>query len=239
MQRVPLATARRLSQSHPHAMLPCPHCGASVRGENLERHLERTHAGAPEPGLPLRGKDRASLRELGIVGVVTTILGAAAIGATGMTPTDGSVAAVTAAVLAFLALVIAAAYPALPARLELDGSRVTLRYGFGLRSRTLTGVERIEVGRARTMRETFPTQSEANQGAVEVDDGTYLRLVHGARRITVGCSKGTAFRKHWSPEKWTSGAPTRRLDVSVDRAAMATLEWHLVEMGLLEPRYSP
>jgi hypothetical protein len=48
------ATRTALADSHPAAMLPCPGCGASVRGENLARHLETTHGGSPDGGLPSR-----------------------------------------------------------------------------------------------------------------------------------------------------------------------------------------
>ena len=47
-------TALALAAAHPGAMLPCPGCGASVRGENLARHIERTHGGAPDDELPSR-----------------------------------------------------------------------------------------------------------------------------------------------------------------------------------------
>ena len=47
-------TALALAAAHPAAMLPCPGCGASVKGENLARHLEKTHGGSPDDGLPSR-----------------------------------------------------------------------------------------------------------------------------------------------------------------------------------------
>ena len=47
-------TALALAGAHPGAMLPCPGCGASVKGENLARHIERTHGGTPDDELPPR-----------------------------------------------------------------------------------------------------------------------------------------------------------------------------------------
>jgi hypothetical protein len=42
-----LETARRLAREHPTAKLPCPVCAASLKTENLERHLAKVHPGAP------------------------------------------------------------------------------------------------------------------------------------------------------------------------------------------------
>ncbi len=40
-------TALALAAAHPAAMLPCPGCGASVKGESLVRHLAKTQGGSP------------------------------------------------------------------------------------------------------------------------------------------------------------------------------------------------
>lgn len=44
-----LDTARRIAASHPDAMLPCPLCASSVKGENLRSHLAKTHPDAAVP----------------------------------------------------------------------------------------------------------------------------------------------------------------------------------------------
>lgn len=41
-----LELARELAVSHPAAKLPCPVCAASLKAENLERHLAKVHPGA-------------------------------------------------------------------------------------------------------------------------------------------------------------------------------------------------
>lgn len=39
----PRAVARHLATEHPEAIVACPGCDAGVKGENLARHLEKTH----------------------------------------------------------------------------------------------------------------------------------------------------------------------------------------------------
>jgi hypothetical protein len=57
-----LTIARKLATASPQAMLPCPVCAASLRGENLERHLDGKHPGAASvdstTDLVWRGVDR-------------------------------------------------------------------------------------------------------------------------------------------------------------------------------------
>ena len=40
-----VTAALALAGRYPSAFLPCPGCGASVKGENLSRHLDKTHPG--------------------------------------------------------------------------------------------------------------------------------------------------------------------------------------------------
>jgi hypothetical protein len=41
-----VAIARELAVAHPRAKLPCPVCGASLKAENLEKHLAKVHSSA-------------------------------------------------------------------------------------------------------------------------------------------------------------------------------------------------
>jgi hypothetical protein len=46
---IAVMTAASLAAQHPSALLPCPICAASLKGENLERHLHKTHAEGTAP----------------------------------------------------------------------------------------------------------------------------------------------------------------------------------------------
>lgn len=53
--RSALTAALSLAALHPLATFPCPACAASVKAENLARHLEKTHPGQPSgASLPAR-----------------------------------------------------------------------------------------------------------------------------------------------------------------------------------------
>ncbi len=56
-----LQSARGLAAAHPQAMLPCPVCGTGVRGSNLERHLGKSHAGAPSGDAAAAWSDQRGL----------------------------------------------------------------------------------------------------------------------------------------------------------------------------------
>ena len=45
-----------LAAARPESLLPCPLCGAEVKGRNLHEHVERKHAGQTPPVPPLRGR---------------------------------------------------------------------------------------------------------------------------------------------------------------------------------------
>jgi hypothetical protein len=48
------SAAPALAAAHPAAMLPCPVCAASVKGENLAGHLGKQHGGDGAAALPPR-----------------------------------------------------------------------------------------------------------------------------------------------------------------------------------------
>lgn len=45
-----------IAAAHPSAMLPCPACAASVKAENLAKHIEKTHGGQVPSATTWRGK---------------------------------------------------------------------------------------------------------------------------------------------------------------------------------------
>ncbi|HEY5946620.1 MAG TPA: hypothetical protein VIV40_14055 [Kofleriaceae bacterium] len=235
-----IATARRLSASHPRTMLPCPRCAASVRAENLDKHLAKTHDNAlgeaDTPVPTFAGKDRILTRELVVVLIVLFVIATVVLAATGPKLTTTSVVIGGGMVLAVLTLGTIASLGLLPARVEIDGDRVRLRYALGLRTRTLAMPERIEVGRAVTMRPQAGMATYEHSAHEEVDDGGYVRLIDGKRRITVGCRAGTSFKKYWSSTRWSAAKPTRWIDITLGREAMVALEYELVGRGLLAPR---
>lgn len=223
-------------------MLPCPLCGDGLRAANLERHLDKAHAGAsaddPDPFVVARwiGVDRASLVVVAalIALMALLILSTPLLGGLGL----ALIGLVNVAMLLLLGLSLS---DRLLARLELGPEGLRLRYCFGLLGRSIPAIRRVEVGRLKVIRPNVILSSYVddygeNFASREVDAGWYLRL-HGAGAvITVGCPKGTGFRKHWAGEGLTEAANRRWWDITLDRSAMVGLEYSLVEAGLLEPR---
>ena len=56
-----IATARTLAAAHPAAMLPCPICAASLKAENVERHLGKVHPDARNAETRWAGKGALGL----------------------------------------------------------------------------------------------------------------------------------------------------------------------------------
>lgn len=235
-----VATALRLAVAQPEAMLPCPVCAAGLRAANLESHLRKVHAGigggVSVGALTFRGKDRAFGRELLVVLVVALVLSAVPMAANGGELSTTMVTAIGVPVLAIFTLVLLAVTGVFRARLVIDGDRVRLRYGLGLRSRSLLIGRQVELGRLWTLRPRAGMSTYENTRDAKVEAGAYLRLLEGKRRITVGCPKGTGTRKHWSDAGWKSGASTRYWDITLDRETMVALEYALADRGVLSPR---
>jgi hypothetical protein len=63
-----VAIARELAAEHPHTKLPCPVCGASVKAENLEKHLAKVHSNATvASGTMWRGKGALGIAPCSLV----------------------------------------------------------------------------------------------------------------------------------------------------------------------------
>jgi hypothetical protein len=243
-----LATARRLSGEHPTQLLPCPVCGASVKGENLPGHLRKVHdaadaeasSGALSSDVTWTGVDYAvAPLTLGPVALWCVAGGALAI--SGPSSNDFAMNVLAALSLVVILPPLLVGLGKLKARLEIRGDRLRLTYCGGLLKREVRLSAKVAVGRLRTTRSSAITSAYAADapdgwGNEVVDAGHYLRFEEGSRSITVGSPKGTAFRKHWDPSGWRSGSKRRRWDVTLGREAMLDLEYQLAARGLLRPR---
>jgi hypothetical protein len=234
-----VAVARQLASASPQAMLPCPVCAASLRAENLERHLAKVH---PElqtqpttgaAGTSWAGIDRRTHRTLTILLLVLLFSFGAAV-ALGVELNDVSAGVAAGVVLPLLAGIALGAFGKFKARLELAGEILQLSYAFGLRRRSVRLPAAIEVGRVTEFRSTALGTSARMRGQGEQRDaGNYMRLHNDAGSLIVGCRSGTAFRKHWAQQGWQSGPKRAKWDVSIDRESLVVLEYQLAARGLL------
>jgi hypothetical protein len=141
-----VAIARDLATRHPTAKLPCPVCGTTLRADNLDKHLQKTHPGPATRSSPSwRGTDRRALRPLLAFAIVCALAVVTLQGALAMPPGPLPIALLAGMSLA-LALIFLVWLGRLPARLSLDGDVLTLRYCLGLLTRTVRLPARLEVG---------------------------------------------------------------------------------------------
>jgi hypothetical protein len=233
-----LATARRLAAARPQAMLPCPVCAASVRGENLARHVDGKHAGVPVASSWV-GRDRRVRRTLtGLLVVALAAVGVVAVLDRDARPVVGHApAAVVAAfcvVAAALAMAAVVATGVFRARLTLSDDALSLRYALGTRRRRVRLPARVEVGRLERVRGSGASPGDAPAPGTVEPAGTYLAVVAGRRRLAVGCAVGTGLRGHWSG--WRQGRKRRAWDVTLRQGDFVALQYGLYEHGLLRPR---
>jgi hypothetical protein len=233
-----VAIARRLAAAHPAAKLPCPACGASLRADNFNRHLEKVH-GAVAPTKHLAdswaGADRKILRPL-IAGTILVVIASFALLA--VTPDElvRAVAGIMAVgMFAGLGLIGLTALGKLGARLTLEGDALRLRWGLGLRRSAVRLPATLEAGRVFWMRLARATRSDEVHGAsTKEGSGSYLRLTNGPASLTIRCPHDCAFAEHWAGVQ--RGPKRDRYDISLDRATFAALEYALAERGLLTVR---
>lgn len=232
--------ALRVCDAHPKAMLPCPICVASLRGENLRRHIEKVHPQATiERDAPavLIGKDRRFGREL-IALLAAFLAGVSlpiALLAGGQLP-DWIAISVSAVVTLLVGAISAASFGAFSARLEMNEDTILLRYALGLRRRSCRVAGPIEVGRLWEYRHDPTMRTIDTPTDTKHDAGFFVRIKDGSARITVGCPRGTAFRKHWAETDWSNASSTRFWDITLSREEMVALEYGLVARSLLKPR---
>jgi hypothetical protein len=227
-----VAIARDLATHHPTAMLPCPVCGATLRADNLDKHLQKTHPSAPPSTQRWRGTDRRAIRPLLAFAIlcalgVITLQGALAI------PLDPLQIALLAGMSLALTLIFLVWLGHLPAHLSLQGDALTLRYCLGLLTRTVRLPAKLEVGTLVQFRPDALTPNEVNASGEDVPIGHYLRL---GDRLLIACTGDSSFRTHWNPQAFHSGPHRRSWDITVDRTAQVELEYQLAARGLLSPK---
>lgn len=228
-----VAVARDLASRHPTAKLPCPLCGATLRADNLDKHLAKTHPTPSAPPSPWRGRDRAAIRPL----VVLALLCAAALVGAQLTlalPFGPPQLALLVPLWLALGLIALAYFDRLTARLALDGDVLRLRYCFGLFTRSVRLPAALEVGALVQFRADPLISDEVHAPGHDETVGHYLRLSDGARHITVACTHKSGFRSHWSG--WRPGPRRRAWDITLDRPALAALEYQLAARALLSPK---
>jgi hypothetical protein len=236
--RRPLEITRDLAARHPDVSLPCPVCAGPVRARNLERHLDKVHAGRSGPAeFSWRGPERLVLRPL----VLLPLLCAAAVitwswrSGRELRPWFLIVAGVGAVFVVLCGLAVADVRLFL-GRLSVDGSRVRLRHTLGLLTRTLPAVDRVIVGSAyRTVPDSTVSMSadpDVGGGSTEVPAGAYLRMFDGRRSIVVHCRNNTGMRKTWTG--WQQGKRRRTWAITLDPPEFVGLQYALAAAGLLQ-----
>jgi hypothetical protein len=228
-----VAIARDLAAAHPAAKLPCPVCGTTLRADNLDKHLQKTHAAtAPTTAqLHWRGTDRRAIRPLLALAILCALALAALQGALarGYGPPQIALSAVLVLVLALIALAV---FERLPASLTLDGDTLRLRYCLGLLTRTVRLPASLEVGTLVQFRHDLTTPDEVHATGQDVRSGHYLRLAD----LTIACTHKSGFRSHWNPSGWRPGPRRRAWDITLGRAAEVELEYQLAARGMLSPK---
>lgn len=233
--------ALKLAEKTPSAMLPCPVCAVSVRGENLKRHLSRVHpehtAHRADGPLRFRGKDGLIALELfvlfGATGVVSLIL----LFLLGLQNNPLAMSALALMTLGGLLGIVLAGFGLFPAWIRFHEGKVTLQYGLGLRWRTLSKIDGLAVGRLwRNQPASLTNQTDHPGPYHKVDAGMSLTLGQGWRKIRVRYAGGTAFRKHWAEDDYKQGGRGWWWDIEFPREQAVALEYVLADQGLLHLR---
>ncbi len=228
--------ARRLASDHPDRPVPCPGCGAGVKGANLERHLAKVHdsaVGAHQS--QWHGAERVGSRwMLGLALVAAAVAGGLSL--TSGEPDDRVILA-SAGVASLATLVWAAVawgVPLFPGRLSLDGHGAVLRHSFGLARRRLVSIDAVVLGAAMESRSAGDSGNDDTYASVDVRIGAYLQLRGGRRRITVHCRTAGSVRSTWTG--WQQGSKLKRLDITLDPTEFVALQLALWERGSLSFR---
>jgi hypothetical protein len=220
-------------------MLPCPLCAAGLRGENLEKHLAKVHAGAgqtsPEAEAFVWVGPSRRVPVVAFVALAVAILWVVAT-KSGMIPVSGEAVVVVAGGLGlvFFALLALSETDRLSARLVFDGESLNLSRSLGLRCRSVSLPAELEVGSAWEKWSTAYRVGDdyywTNQGDRRV--GGYLRIFSGSKSITVIASN-TSVKEFWSPKGLQIGPKRFRGDIKLDAAEFVVLEYLLASRGML------
>lgn len=226
-------TARRVAKAHPGALLPCPLCASSVKGENLASHVAKVHADTPIPPAAIpsakidtvhawRGADARATVSL-LLALIPA--GGASVATMALELPRAAQLASTIVLALVLVLAVAAWFRKIPGRLALADNALVVRGLVATRSVDLPC--EIETGTIRDSRpEAIHANLEINTPTVQFDTGTYLRFV-GPREIVVACRAKASYLG--APR----GPKRTRWDIELPRAAFVALQYALLERGLL------
>jgi serine/threonine protein kinase len=236
--RTTLAIARRLAAAQSSSKLPCPGCGASLRADNLEKHLDKFHAGLQSSGATSwGGADGRALRPLLVVMILWTIPWVVLLAVLPDTFFRIPLLGLLTGLVVVGALLALFYLEHLPARLTLAEDELTVRYFFGLLGRRVRVPAAIEVGRAfRTRPASSAIHDPVTEPGVEEKAGSYLRLAQGDADVIVRCVHDCMLEQHWLSPGTTRGPRRDRWDISLDRSSFAALEYALADRGLFTLR---
>lgn len=231
-----VAIARRLAAAHPAAKLPCPACGASLRADNVDKHLGKAHGEARATATnSWTGADRKVLRPLAVLTILVGLAGGVLLAVLPDERAQVIAGATAAGLFVGLGLIGLAAFDRLGARLTLEGDQLRLRYGLGLLRSSVRLPATLTAGRAFRVRQDIVGQDDAVHGPGRAEGaGSYLCLTNGAASLTIRCPHDCAVAEHWAGVQ--PGPRRDRHDITLDRAAFASLEYALAERGLLTVR---
>lgn len=228
--------ARRLASERPERPVPCPGCGAEVKGVNLERHFTKAHDGAVGAH-PARwgGPERVGSRWLlGLALAVAAV--AAGFTATSGDPDDRIIlgAGAVAALATIVWGAVAWGVPLFPGLLTVDERGAVLRHSFGLARRRLDSIDEVVIGTAMESRPSGNSGNDDTYASVDVRVGGYVQLRGARRQITIHCRTAGSVRSTWSG--WKQGKKRKRLDITLDPREFVALQLALWERGSLTPR---
>ena len=243
-----LSVARKLAAAHPGAKLPCPLCATTLRADNFEKHLGKTHpahvhADAAAASVTFIGVDRR-IRAVTVPLPIAWAL-AVAVVAGAHAPLDARGAALlVGSLVAVVVPLLLAEFGAFRARLTLAGDTLRLRHTLGLRTALVKLPAPLTVGPLRGRKPTavlsaYSADLPEGHASEETTVGTYLQIGPDRAAITIGCPKKSGFRQHWDPHGWRPGPQRRAWDITLDRESLVALEYQLAARALLAPHASP
>ena len=225
-------------------MLPCPHCAAEVKGENLDKHLRKVHSLQPDESsgpIVFNGSDR---RIIGVsLGVLfATMFGTmpvVALAPPGLSRPLAGVAAVL--LLGALGFMLTAYMGRFRARVTIDTTGIHTRWLLGLGNRTVKFPVKIATGglRKRRSNAVSPLSQDpdyALKGTVHGAGGYIALTGANGRRVILGAKNGPRLAKYWDDSSIEKSGPRFSWDVQLTAAQLAQLQYILADRGDLRLR---
>lgn len=241
------ATARRLADGNPEALLPCPACAAEVKGKNLDEHLRKVHelvpSGAGVGDATWSGADgKMRILTLGPVAVVLILFVPLT-----MVIEDAQLAAgvFSAAFVAAVVPVVLAYLNKFRARLSVENDGLRLSYGLGLLSKEIASPFLLESG--ALVRRKDSNLAKAGHGyygrlgtptgpVEDVRVGAFMCIVGERGSIVIGTSRGPGLAKYWDAEQLRTSSRRRLWHINLDAVQLVQLQYAFAERGWLRPR---